>query len=188
MLATPDGILHLVAELPYRQPADILPARLHPLFERLGTAPGETERIEDDIWQIWMYHPNQAAARLLDKAVSNIAAGLLDIAETRLVQLVRSCPDYAEAWNKLATVYYLRGWDPRCIEAIARTLELEPRHFGALCELGEIYLSSGRPDEAATAFRAALRIHPAYHSARARLHEIGGGAGAGADAPDPPSG
>ena len=169
--------LHLVTTLPSRRPTPGLPAVLGSLFGQLpAAAPGEEVlAIEDRIWDAWMYHPNQRAARVLQAAVSDIACGRLDIAETRLVRLLRARPDYAEAWNKLATVYYLRGWDGPCIEAICQTLALEPRHFAALAELGEVFLSTEQPDLARQAFNAALRIHPRSEGVRRRLEELDSG-------------
>lgn len=174
MRAIHSEVLHLVATLPSRQPTPGLPPVLRSLFGQLpSAAPGEEAlAIEDRIWEAWMYHPNRRAAQALEAAVSDIAGNRLDLAETRLVRLLRARPDYAEAWNKLATVYYLRGWDGRCIEAICNTLVLEPRHFGALAELGEVFLATGLPDLARHAFYAALRIHPQSEGVRARLEEI----------------
>jgi tetratricopeptide (TPR) repeat protein len=177
MRAIHSEVLHLIATLPSRQPTPGLPAILGSLFGQLPAAsPGaEALAIEDRIWDVWMYHPNHRAARVLQAAVSDIAGERLDIAETRLVRLLRARPDYAEAWNKLATVYYLRGWDGRCIEAICHTLVLEPRHFGALAELGEVFLAADEPDLAREAFIAALRIHPQSEGVRRRLDEMDSG-------------
>lgn len=175
MRAIHSEVLHLIATLPSRQPAPALPVVLASLFDQLPAAePGaQALAIEDRIWDAWMYHPNRRAARVLEAAVSDIANVRLDIAETRLVRLLRARPDYAEAWNKLATVYYLRGWDGPCIEAICHTLALEPRHFGALAELGEVFLATEEPDLARLAFRAARRIHPQSEGVRRRLEELG---------------
>jgi tetratricopeptide (TPR) repeat protein len=175
-----EEVLRLIFTLPTRRPAPGLPAVLLSLFGQLPeAAPGPAAlAIEDQIWDAWMYHPNERAARVLEAAVGDIAADRLDIAETRLVRLLRARPDYAEAWNKLATVYYLRGWDGPCVEAICRTLVLEPRHFGALSELGEVFLAAGETGLAILAFNAALRIHPQAEGARRRLQELDPGGAA----------
>ncbi|MBL8436923.1 MAG: tetratricopeptide repeat protein [Zoogloeaceae bacterium] len=169
--------LHLIDTLPTRRPAPGLPPILGPLFGQLPAANDETQvsAIEDRIWEAWMYHPNRRAAQVLEATVADIAAQRLDIAETRLVYLLRSCPDYAEAWNKLATVYYLRGWDGPCIKAICHTLSLEPRHFGALAELGEVFLARDKPELARRAFEAALRIHPQSEGVAQRVADLGKG-------------
>ena len=114
-----------------------------------------------------MDHPHRAAAAVLDLATRDIAARRYDIAETRLTRLLRRAPDFAEAWHKRATLYYLLGRDEECLRDIRRTLELEPRHFAAMLHFGEILLGAGAPR------RGALRLlrradDPSPSSARAR--------------------
>lgn len=106
-----------------------------------------------------MHHPHRAAARELDLATGDIAARRYDIAETRLTLLLRRAPDFAEAWHKRAALYYLLGRDDECLRDIRRTLELEPRHFGAMLHFAEI-LRSAHAAEARFAVRAARSIHP----------------------------
>ena len=155
-------ILQLIARLPERRPCTALPDRLAPLFHRLAGAStaAEAAATEDFIWSLWMTHPNRAAEHVLDLATNDIAARRFDIADTRLTRLLRSRPDFAEAWNKRATLYYLLGRDEECINDISRALELEPRHFGALAEFGEVCLAHGDNEAALFVFRATLRIHP----------------------------
>jgi len=154
--------LKLIATFAERAPSTALPSRLDALFRRLAatTLPIEAKQTEDRIWELWMTHPNAAAARVLDRAASEIAAGLFDIAETRLVKLLRARPDYPEAWNKRATLYYIAERDEDFIRDVHRTLQLEPRHFGAICGFAEICLGRGEREAALFAFRAALRINP----------------------------
>jgi tetratricopeptide (TPR) repeat protein len=113
-----------------------------------------------------MYHPHRAAARALDLSANDIAARRYDIAETRLSLLLRHLPDFPEAWHKRATLYYLLGRDARCVEDLRRTLELEPRHFGALCSFAEILLGEGDRESARFAFSVALSLHPYLDRAR----------------------
>jgi len=159
-------ILGLIEGRRSRRPAWDLPF-LAALFRRLAACkPTEAGATEDLIWDVWMDHPHAAAARALDLATFDIAARRYDIAETRLTQLLRRAPDFAEAWHKRATLYYLLGRDRECLEDIRRTLELEPRHFAALLHFAEILLGAGAPAEARFAFHAALSVHP--HLPRAR--------------------
>src|SRR4051794_18962442 len=98
-------LLHLISELSERSPAPVLPARLDELFRGLAFAPGvEAAAMEDQIWALWMYHPHRRAAEALERATGDIAAQRYDIAETRLALLLRSRPDFPEAWNKRATL------------------------------------------------------------------------------------
>ena len=159
-------ILGLIAARRIRRPARPLPF-LDELFRRLAWCePAEAGATEDLIWNVWMDHPHRAAARALELATRDIAARRYDIAETRLTLLLRRAPDFAEAWHKRATLYYLIGRDEECLHDICRTLELEPRHFAAMLHFAEILLGSGAPAEARFAFHAALTVHP--HLARAR--------------------
>ena len=164
--------LKLVAALPKRRPTAVLPFQLEQLFQRLGTAEGNTETLEDQIWHLWMQYPHRRAARILDQVCNDIAAHRYDIAETRLARLLRACPDYAEAWNKRATLYYLQQRDDESVHDIHRTLELEPRHFGALASLGEVLCSQGEIEPALLAFSRALRVHPHLGAARERVREL----------------
>ena len=159
-------ILRLISSYRARRPARTS-AFLDELFRRLARCKrAEATGTEDRIWDVWMHHPHHGAARELDLATGDIAARRYDIAETRLARLLRRVPDFAEAWHKRATLYYLLGRDLECLEDLGRTLELEPRHFAAMMHFGEILLGAGAPLEARFAFYAALTIHP--HLPRAR--------------------
>lgn len=74
--------------------------------------------------------------------------------------LVEAAPDFAEAWNKRATVYWLMGDHDRSAKDIAATLALEPRHFGALSGLAMIHEAHGRAFEAMEALEQVRGIHP----------------------------
>ena len=171
-----DTTLGLIAKLARRSPAAASPSVLPSLFKRLGSTRIESEALamEDLIWSVWMAHPNEAAADVLDRATGDIAARRYDIAETRLVRLIRACPTYAEAWHKLGTLHYLLGADDESVSNLHRALEIEPRHFGALASVGEILLAREDMEGALLAFRAALRLHPHLAAVRERLHALPG--------------
>jgi tetratricopeptide (TPR) repeat protein len=163
--------LKLVSRLPERQPAASLPLRLDELFDRLllCAGPADAAPIEDAIWNVWMYDTHEGAELALERASADIAARRFDIAETRLAILVRRRPDWAEAWNKQATLYYLLERDDESVAAIQRTLEIEPRHFGAMCGLGEILRCKGELEAARLAFGMALRVYPLLGSVQQTL-------------------
>ena len=169
--------LKLVTRLPERRPAALLPARLDQLFRHLALPDCDANGVEEEIWQLWMHHPHRRAALALDRAASDIAAQRFDLAETRLERLVRACPDFPEAWNKRATLYYLQERDAESVRDIHRTLELEPRHFGALCGLAEICASHGEREAALFVFQAALRVNPHLDSVRDSMEQLRTNAG-----------
>jgi tetratricopeptide (TPR) repeat protein len=134
---------------------------LDELFRRLARCTRtEADATEERIWDVWMHHPHRAAARVLDLATRDVAARRFDIAETRLTLLLRSVPDFAEAWHKRAVLYYLLGRDEECLHDLQRTLALEPRHFGAMLHFVEILRQAHAADDARFALRAARSIHP----------------------------
>ena len=157
-------ILRLISSYRARRPARVS-AFLDELFRRLARCErSEARDTEDRIWDVWMHHPHDAAARELDLATGDIAARRYDIAETRLTLLLRRAPDFAEAWHKRAALYYMLGRDGECLHDIRRTLELEPRHFGAMLHFAEILRSSEAAAEASVAAHFAVAtarsIHP----------------------------
>jgi tetratricopeptide (TPR) repeat protein len=153
-------ILRLISSYRTRRPARVS-AFLDALFTRLARcARAEAGATEDRIWDVWMHHPHHAAARELDLATGDIVARRYDLAETRLTRLLRRAPDFAEAWHKRAALYYMLGRDSECLDDIRRTLELEPRHFGAMLHFAEILRSADAVAEASFAMLAARSIHP----------------------------
>jgi hypothetical protein len=97
-------ILRLISTYRDRRPARAC-GLLDELFRRLARCePREAAGTEERIWDVWMHHPHEAAARELDLATSDIAARRYDIAETRLTRLLRRAPEFAEAWNKRAAL------------------------------------------------------------------------------------
>lgn len=164
--------LSLIAARHQRRPARSTPA-LDALFQRLSGCDSEADAlaVEESIWHIWMHHPHRIASEALDRSADDIAARRFDVAETRLTRLLRCLPDYVEAWHKRATLYYLLGDDAQCVQDLSRTLEREPRHFGALCSFGEILLGEGDLEAACFTFSAALSVHPFLARARAIVAE-----------------
>lgn len=159
--------LRVVAGLRRRRPACSVPA-LDALFRRLAACERAEEALdtEDRIWGLWMRHPHRSAEEALELATRDIAARRFDIAETRLTNLLRHRPDFAEAWHKRSTLYYLLCRDEECANDVRHTLELEPRHFGALLHFGEILLGAGEESAARLAFATALALHPQQSRAR----------------------
>jgi tetratricopeptide (TPR) repeat protein len=150
--------------------------RLDGLFARLkaATTQAEAAPVEAEIWAVWGEAPDPESGVLLTRAEGAIEhrdyTGALDTLDT----LVRKTPDFAEAWNKRATVRYLIRDYRGSVEDIRRTLALEPRHFGALSGLGLIYLAVDDPKAAARSFQAALAVYPLMPGAKAQLEMLQG--------------
>ena len=121
----------------------------------------EAEQLTLEIWTRWTASDGDPDAdRLMQDGMALMNRGVLDGAEQVFSQLIDDHPDFAEAWNKRATVRFLLGDDTGSRRDIARVIDLEPRHFGALSGLGMINLRNGDPAAALQAFEAALQVNP----------------------------
>lgn len=148
--------------------------RLGPLFDTLRTAPsGEAAAAaEHAIWQIWIEHGNPEIARLMREGIAAMSEDDQEAALDAFDAVVKYDKNFAEGWNKRATVEFAMGNFDASIADIEHTLALEPRHFGALSGLGQIYLALGRKELALKAFRAALAIDPHLDSLRDTVQEL----------------
>ena len=119
-----------------------------------------------------MAYRDSAAAFDLERATRALTALDFPAAEDILARLVATHPDFAEAWNKRATLYYMQSRDEESVINIHRTLELEPRHYGAICGFAQICLSLGDTDSALFAFDAALRVNPHLEAVREAIDKL----------------
>jgi tetratricopeptide (TPR) repeat protein len=132
------------------------------LFGALKAAPDEAsaKHVEARIWAIWMQTPSDTAALLMLRAKAAMDAQQMDVALKLLDSIVKLRPDWTEAWNRRATLYYLQNDYARSLADIRQVLAREPRHFGALAGLGMIMQDLGDEKHALEAFRKALAINP----------------------------
>ncbi len=132
------------------------------LFGALKAAPDEdsAKHVEARIWAIWLQTPSDTAALLMMRAKAAMDAQQMDVALKLLDAVVKLRPDYVEAWNRRATLYYLKNDYAHSLEDIQQVLVREPRHFGALAGLGMIMQDLGDDKRALDAFRKALAINP----------------------------
>ena len=156
-----------------------LPARaadpvLDPLFARLADARGaaEAQGIEGEIWRVWITGGGAAATSLMRIGIGAMGVGDLPAALGVFDAIVKQNPDFAEGWNKRATVLYLMGALDAAATDCETVLRLEPRHFGALSGLGLIRTRQDRVDEAIGAFEKALALHPHLDGAKANLDAL----------------
>jgi predicted Zn-dependent protease len=154
--------IRFIATLEERKPSPSLPMELDALFGKLARSSSANcaFEFEDAIWAAWIAHPDRTASCNMESAISAIAGRNYGDAEKILNDLVAAYPDWAEAWNKRATLYFLQGRDFESVDDIIRTLELEPRHFGALSGFAQICLRHNQQDSALLAFDAVLSINP----------------------------
>tara|TARA_B000000475_G_C15951521_1_gene428998 strand:+ start:111 stop:638 length:528 start_codon:yes stop_codon:yes gene_type:complete len=154
--------------------ADQKDERLIELFDKLflSTNNMEASKLLFNIWDIWSIADNQETQIIFDEANQFMDVGELDNAIELLTKVVKQSPEFAEGWNKRATVYFLKGELNKSISDIEKTLNLEPRHFGALDGLAEIYLMQDDLVGAAVIYRRILEIIPSSKKSQDRLKLI----------------
>jgi tetratricopeptide (TPR) repeat protein len=132
------------------------------LFGALKAAPDEAsaKHVEARIWAQWLATPSDTAQLLMTRAKAAVDARQFDVALELLDAVVKLRPDYTEAWNRRATVYYLKDDYGHALHDIEQVLAREPRHFGALAGLGMILRELGDDKRALDAFRKALAVNP----------------------------
>lgn len=156
---------------------------LDDLFSQLRTAsaPAEIEALQSGIWQLWLSSGDAALDKDLEFGMRVMNSEDYTQAINHFTRLVRLKPDFAEAWNKRATAYYLRGDFKASLADIAETLKREPRHFGALWGQAGILRQLGEYQRALRVLRqlAAICPHlPGLREQQLHLRELLGDEGA----------
>ncbi|HEY4162808.1 MAG TPA: tetratricopeptide repeat protein [Dongiaceae bacterium] len=154
--------------------ADQKDARLPGLFDQLKQAasPDAANAIEARIWAIWTEADDPAIDKLMDEGSTAMTQTDFQTALDRFNGIIAKRPDFAEGWNKRATLYYLMGEYKKSLDDIDHVLELEPRHIGALSGLGLVNLQLDRDEAAADAFQRVLDIDPQNIGAKANLAAV----------------
>jgi tetratricopeptide (TPR) repeat protein len=132
------------------------------LFGALKLAPDDTtaKAIEERIWALWVVSRSDTANLLMTRVKTAIEAHEMDLAIELLNSIVKIKPDYIEAWNRRATLYYMKKDYGRSLADIREVLKREPRHFGALSGLGLIMQDIGDDKQALEVYRRALAVYP----------------------------
>lgn len=132
------------------------------LFEALKAAPDDesAKLVENRIWALWLASGSDTADLLMSRVKTAIEAKDTDLAIVLLSSIIEIKPDYIEAWNRRATLYFAQKEYGRALGDIQQVLTREPRHFGALTGLGLILQEMGDDKQALEVYRRALAIHP----------------------------
>jgi tetratricopeptide (TPR) repeat protein len=158
----PAGKQKKLPEAPAKLPKVDRSKNLDFLFGALKAAPDEAsaKHVEARIWAIWIQTPSDTASLLMTRAKTAVDAQKIEIAIKLLDSVIKLRPDYIEAWNRRATLYYMQNDYGRSLADIREVLIREPRHFGALAGLGMIMQEVGDEKRALEAYRKALAVNP----------------------------
>ena len=133
---------------------------------------GAAKRAERRIIQLWLESGSDTVDLLMSWALRAIDQEDFALALDYLDRIIMLKPDYAEGWNKRATVYFLIDDYGKAITDIQQVLALEPRHFGALSGLGMMLSEIGRSEQAIEVFEEALVIDPLLENVREALQSL----------------
>ena len=142
--------------------------RLDTLFGELKRERNEkaAERIAGRIWETWSQSGSASIDLMMGWSKTAMDNKKFDVALDFLDQVVTMEPTYAEGWNRRATVHFMMQNYAKSMSDINHTLQIEPRHFGALSGMGQIMKNTGREELALKAWERVLDIYPMMRSAQ----------------------
>ncbi len=154
--------------------ADERKKQLDKLFSELKmNNPVLTFEIEQKIWKIWSTHPKKNELTLmLSEGSALVKNDKLNEAVTIFTKVIELDPNWAEAWNKRATVLYLLGEFQKSQNDIDKVLKLEERHFGALAGQGLVNIQLKNYEKAIMSYEKAQKIYPTMKSPKIMIKEI----------------
>jgi tetratricopeptide (TPR) repeat protein len=123
------------------------------------------KQIEKEIWSVWSKHPNnngltdkmEFGTELMQFGDYNYALRVFD-------NIIIKDPQWSEAWNKRATVYFLMNEFKNSLDDIDKVLSIEPRHFGALSGQARIFIKLQKYEKAIKSIERALEFYPLFKS------------------------
>ena len=155
-------------------PADQNDPALDDLFEQLAvtTSDEEASNITREIWQRWTANDDPDVSQLMQSGIRALNYSTYRKALQSFDRVIEIAPEFAEGWNKRATLYYHIKEYRRSIDDIKKTLRLEPRHFGAWSGLGLVSIAQENYAGALAAFKKALSINPHISNIRRYVQKL----------------
>jgi tetratricopeptide (TPR) repeat protein len=158
-------------------PQSKAPPKIISLDDLFGDLKRETDaqkalRIAQSIWQRWAQSGSPTVDLLMGWAATAIEEKQWATAFDLLDQVVVLAPQYAEGWNRRATLYFLRSQYGRSIHDIEQVLKLESRHFGAMAGLGNILQRLDSDQKALVMWKKVLEIYPANKNAQKSVTDL----------------
>ena len=148
---------------------------LNKLFNQLKNTYNNlsAKEIESKIWKLWTTHPSeQTLTDLLEKGSYYMSQNQLTSAHNVFSKAIELDPNWAEAWNKRATVLYMIGEYQESQNDIDKVLSLEQRHFGALAGQGLVNIKLKNYEKAIESYEKAQEIYPAMQSPKIMIKQI----------------
>jgi tetratricopeptide (TPR) repeat protein len=149
------------------------PADLPALFQQLRD-PDDLVRAltENSIWQVWSRSGDAKVDALFSVGVEQMNHGQAQPAIDTFTEIIRLKPDFAEGWNKRATIYFLIGEYDKSLHDCDEVVKRNPQHWGALSGYGQIYLQLDKPEQALVYFQRALAVNPNLNHVEQMIQQL----------------
>ena len=149
------------------------PEDLPALFRQLRDSDDLVRALtENSIWQTWSRSGDAKVDALFKVGVEQMTQGRTEAAIDTFTEIIRRKPDFAEGWNKRATIYFLVGDYDKSLADCDEVIKRNPQHWGALSGYGQIYLQLDRPEEALTYFQRALAVNPNLQNVENMIQQL----------------
>jgi len=127
---------------------------------------------EHSLWQVWSRASDPEIDALFQLGVEQMSRGDAAAAIHTFTTIIQKKPDFAEGWNKRATIYYLVGEYEKSLRDCDEVMKRNPNHWGALAGYGQIYLALDKPELALEYFQKALTVNPNLRNVEAAVAEL----------------
>jgi tetratricopeptide (TPR) repeat protein len=159
--------LSRLAVVASQQDAAVLLQVLHDDDDR-----GARSLAETALWRLWSRNDDKKTEKLFQRGVRQLSGGSIREAVTTFGKVIGRSPDFAEAWNKRATAYFMIGEYRKSLRDCDEVIKRNPNHFGALAGYGQIYLRLEQPERALSYFQRALAINPNLDGVSAIIEQL----------------
>jgi len=127
---------------------------------------------EHSIWQVWSRSGDARVDELFAIGVEQMSQGRAQTAIATFTEIITLKPDFAEGWNKRATIYFFIGEYDKSLHDCDEVIKRNPQHWGALSGYGQIYLQLGKPEQALVYFQRALAVNPNLQQVEQTIEQL----------------
>ena len=149
------------------------PADLPALFQQLRDLDDLVRSLtENSIWQAWSRSGDAKVDALFKVGVAQMNQGQAESALDTFTEIIKRKPEFAEGWNKRATIYFLIGEYDKSLADCDEVIRRNPQHWGALSGYGQIYMQLDRPEQALVYFQRALAVNPNLQNVENMIQQL----------------
>ena len=149
------------------------PADLPALFKTLRDQDDLVRALsQNSIWQVWSRSGDPKVDGLFAVGVEQMNHGQAQAAIGTFTEIIKLKPEFAEGWNKRATVYFLMGEYDKSLRDCDEVIKRNPQHWGALSGYGQIYLHLDKPEQALAYFERAVAVNPNLQQIESLIEEL----------------